>query len=124
MFSENAWHGHQRKTYVIDIDGTISETVANGEYKNAKPKKDFIKALQKAHRLGAYIILYTSRNMRTFNGNMGLINKYTSPILQEWLNKNKIPFDELYFGKPWGNSVKYIDDKLIDIDNFIKMNLD
>lgn len=120
LFSENSWHAYQRKTYVIDIDGTICETVTNGEYKNAKPKKEFVNALQKAHELGAYIILYTSRNMRTFNGNIGLINKYTSPILQEWLQKNKIPYDELYFGKPWGNSVNYIDDKLIDIQKFIK----
>ena len=32
--------------------------------------------------------------MRSFNGNIGLINKYTSSILNNWLFKNDIPYDE------------------------------
>ena len=40
--------------------------------------------------------------MRSFNGNIGLINKHTSLTLNKWLLKHNIPFDELYFGKPWG----------------------
>ena len=68
----------------------------------------------------ANIILYTSRNMRSFQGNIGLINKYTSRILHEWLESKGIPYDELHFGKPWGNgNLNYIDDKLISIPEFI-----
>ena len=66
-----------------------------------------------------YIILSTSRNMRTFRGSLGLINKITAPILIKWLKENEIPYDELYFGKPWGNGVSYIDDKGLLIDSFI-----
>tara|TARA_Y100001978_G_C23473785_1_gene328223 strand:- start:464 stop:646 length:183 start_codon:yes stop_codon:yes gene_type:complete len=58
--------------------------------------------------------------MRTFSGNIGLINKYTSCTLNQWLKDNNVPFDELYFGKPWGEgSLNYIDDKLIKINEFI-----
>ena len=47
-----------------------------------------------------HIILFTSRNMRSFQSNIGLINKYTLPQLITWLNKHKIPYDEIQVGKP------------------------
>ena len=50
---------------------------------------------------GTYIILFTSRNMRSFGGNIGLINKYFE-YLTRWLEDKNVPYDELYFGKPWG----------------------
>ena len=62
-------------------------------------------------------ILYTSRNVRTFKGNIGLINKYTSVVLLEWLKNNNVPYDEIYFNKPWGfGDLNYIDDKFLSID--------
>ena len=57
--------------------------------------------------------------MRSFNGNIGLINKHTSTILNSWLLKNDIPYDELYFGKPWGKDLSYIDDKSLSIKRFL-----
>ena len=44
---------------------------------------------------GAKIVLYTSRNMNSYNGNIGLINKHTATILSEWLEKWNIPYDEI-----------------------------
>ena len=58
--------------------------------------------------------------MRTFKGSLGLINKITGPILLKWLSDNDIPYDEIYFGKPWGNAVSYIDDKNLSIEDFVK----
>ncbi len=59
--------------------------------------------------------------MRSFNGNIGLINKYTSKVLLAWLSENDIPYDEIYFGKPWGKEgLKYVDDKLLSINDFLK----
>ena len=49
--------------------------------------------------MGFYIILNTSRNMRTYNGNIGLINKNTAKV--HYLEKYDIPYDEIYYGKPW-----------------------
>ena len=60
--------------------------------------------------------------MRSFNGNIGLINKYTSLTLNKWLLRNDIPSDELYFGKPWGKDLSYIDDKSLSIKRFINSN--
>lgn len=119
LLGENSWLGNQVKTLVVDIDNTLCEKENGKDYSDAKPIQEVCDALRKANNEGNYIVLFTSRNMRSFNGSLGLINKYTAPKLLNWLNKNKIPFDEIYFGKPWGNNVKYIDDKSLSIKEFI-----
>ncbi|MDC3029611.1 hypothetical protein OA176_01265 [Prochlorococcus sp. AH-716-P13] len=119
LLSENDFNGHQRKTLVFDIDGTICDEPLNGDYSKCEPFKDTCEKLRYQDSIGTYIILYTSRNMRSFNGNIGLINKYTSFTLNKWLLKNNIPFDELYFGKPWGKDLSYIDDKSLSIQEFL-----
>lgn len=121
LLSENDFKGHQRKTIVVDIDGTLCSFPKDGDYINCDVISKVCNNLKKEDKKGTYIILFTSRNMRSFRGNIGLINKYTSTILRKWLEDNSIPYDELYFGKPWGNgNLAYIDDKLISIDLFLK----
>jgi len=120
ILGENAWYAHQIGTLVVDIDGTLCGPSFKGDYTLVKPLSQVCNALRKANKLGLYIILFTSRNMRSFKGSLGLINKYTSPILLDWLLQNDIPFDEIYFGKPWGEDISYIDDKAISIGDFIK----
>tara|TARA_B100000575_G_C23054726_1_gene607146 strand:+ start:22 stop:1116 length:1095 start_codon:yes stop_codon:yes gene_type:complete len=122
LLSENDFNGHQRKTIVVDIDGTFCGKPINGDYSKCKPIEKVCEKLRYENSIGTYIILYTSRNMRSFNGNIGLINKYTSTILNSWLLKNNIPYDELYFGKPWGKDLSYIDDKSLPIKNFLNSN--
>ncbi len=120
LIGENGFDAHQRKTLVVDIDNTLCKKDATQQYSEAIPIMKVCDALRKADKLGVYIILFTSRNMRTFKGSIGLINKFTAPIIFKWLSENKIPYDEIYFGKPWGNSLSYIDDKNISIENFLK----
>lgn len=61
--------------------------------------------------------------MRTYEGNVGKINVNTLPVLIEWLNKNNIPYDEIYMGKPWcGTEGFYVDDKAIRPDEFVKLS--
>ena len=120
LIGENGFDAHQRKTLVVDIDNTLCKKDKTQKYSEAIPISKTCEALRKADKLGAYIILFTSRNMRTFKGSIGLINKITAPTILRWLSENKIPYDEIYFGKPWGNSLSYIDDKNISIENFIK----
>ena len=119
LLGENAWDSHQIKTIIVDIDNTICKKENHEPYSKAKPIKKFCSALKDAFEEGYYIILFTSRNMRSFKGSLGLINKYTAPELIEWLSKNEIPYDEIYYGKPWGNSVEYIDDKFLSMKEFI-----
>lgn len=119
LISENDFNANQRKTLVVDIDGTLCDKPINGDYSKCIPIDKVLDKLKYEHSIGTYIILYTSRNMRSFRGNIGLINKYTSLTLNKWLFDNKVPFDELYFGKPWGNDLSYIDDKSLQINEFI-----
>ncbi len=117
--SENDFSGHQRNTLVVDIDKTICHAPPNKDYSKCKPIESICSKLREENEKGTYIILFTSRNVRTFRGNIGLINKYTNPVLLEWLKINDIPFDEIYFNKPWGyGNLNYIDDKYLSIEDF------
>ena len=122
IIGENGFSGHQRKTLVVDVDKTICESPPGKDYSKCIPIESVCKKLRKENNKGTYIILYTSRNVRTFKGNIGLINKYTNPVLIEWLKNNDIPYDEIYFNKPWGfGDLNYIDDKFLSIEEF-KLN--
>lgn len=110
------------KKIIIDLDDTICVT-NNGDYKNSKPKYSVIKKMQEYKYQGFKIVIFTSRNMRTHKGNIGLINANTLPIILTWLKKNNVPFDEVIVGKPWPSfGGFYVDDKAIRPDEFINLN--
>lgn len=115
----------QEKVIVIDVDGTLTGGRAAGQSYaevNALPS-----VVQKIHSLkmqGYWIILYTSRNMRTYDGNIGRIMRHTAPVLMEWLARHEVPYDELHFGKPWcGHDGFYVDDRAIRPQEFVTLNL-
>ena len=63
--------------------------------------------------------------MNSYGGNLGLINANTSVIMQDWLKKWNIPYDEIFFGKPWpGHRGLYIDDRAVRPDEFLKYSYD
>ncbi len=75
--------------------------------------------------LGFTIAFFSARNMKTFEGNIGIINVKTLPEIIEWLEKNDIPFDEVLVVKPWcGEGEFYADDKAIRPQEFIVLNYD
>ena len=112
------------KRLIFDIDDTLCHT-ENGDYKNAKPIAAMVEKLRDYHRQGFTIVLNTSRNMRTYAGNIGEINKNTLPIIIDWLAKHDIPYDEIYVGKPWcGFEGFYIDDKAIRPEEFLDLSYD
>ncbi|HBE4094347.1 TPA: capsular biosynthesis protein [Escherichia coli] len=111
------------KRIIFDLDNTISFT-DGGIYRNAKPNVELILKMKEYKKNGFEIIISTSRNMRTYNGNVGLITANTLPIIIEWLNENDVPFDEIYVGKPWcGYEGFYVDDRAIRPDEFIKLSI-
>lgn len=119
LISENSALAHQRRTLVVDIDNTICANPQNHDYSTCVPIQNIVDSLRRHHENGAYIILFTSRNMRTFNGSIGLINKYTAPVILDWLKSHSIPYDEIVYGKPWGTGeLNYLDDKNISLDRF------
>ncbi len=113
-------------TFVCDIDGTLCPIKKHEEkYENLVPHKKILARLKYYHDNGAKIVLFTSRNMNSYNGNIGLINKNTAKILLEWLDKWKIPYDEIIYGKPWpGKKGFYIDDRTVRPDEFLNYNVD
>ncbi len=114
------------KVVVIDIDGTLCEIKSKEQsYLDVIPKFNILEKLNKMKQERFYIILYTSRQMRTYDGNIGKINANTGKILFQWLEKYDIPFDEIYFGKPWcGKNGFYVDDKAIRPSEFEKLSYD
>lgn len=111
-------------TLVVDIDGTLCDIkTPKQSYAELAPKAAIIDKLRKYQANGYRILLFTSRNMKTYNNNLGLINKHTAPVLLEWLAKWDVPYDEILFGKPWPrNKGFYIDDRAVRPDEFLRMS--
>ncbi|MBS7238818.1 MAG: capsular biosynthesis protein [Acetatifactor sp.] len=118
MFSEYS--------FVFDIDGTICKIKGKGErYEDLVPYPEIVEKMRYYKEQGAKIILYTSRNMNSYNGNLGMINAHTAPILLEWLKKWDIPYDEIVYGKVWpGHKGFYVDDRTIRPNEFLSCNIE
>ena len=113
-------------SFVFDIDGTLCPIKKKEEkYEDLIPYPEMLAKLRYYHDRGAKIVLYTSRNMNSYNGNLGLINKYTAETLHDWLKKWDIPYDEIVFGKIWpGHKGFYVDDRTVRPDEFLNRNVD
>jgi capsule biosynthesis phosphatase len=107
------------KRIVIDIDGVIAQKNSDKEYSELQPDTDVLNSMHEYKNKGFYIILYTARNMRTYEGRLGKINANTAPVLLDWLSEHEVPYDEIRLGKPWcGNEGYYIDDRAIRPSEF------
>ncbi len=115
-----------RKTIVVDIDGTLCPLKKpTEEYKDLVPFVEVIFKLKEYRRNGFEIILHTSRNMRTYNGDVTKILQYTQPVLESWLDSWQIPYDKLIVGKPWaGDHGFYIDDRSVRPREWISNSFD
>lgn len=112
---------YEGMTFILDIDGTICPIKKKEEkYEDLIPYPNIVEKIRMYHDSGAKIVLFTSRNMNSYNGNIGLINKNTAKILLKWLEQWNIPYDEILYGKPWpGHKGFYVDDRTIRPDEFI-----
>jgi capsule biosynthesis phosphatase len=113
IFASNISSSHKKYRFCFDIDNTLlSYPDIVGDYTTVRPinrNVNFVKAL---HKQGHTIILYTARRMKTHNGNVGKVQADIAKITIDSLNKYHIPYDELYFGKPYADF--YIDDLAIN----------
>lgn len=116
---------YKEYTFVFDIDGTICPIKQKGEaYQDLVPYKNIVEKIRFYKQNGAKIVLFTSRNMNSYNGNLGLINKNTAKVLLEWLDKWEIPYDEILYGKPWpGHNGFYVDDRTVRPDEFLQCSV-
>lgn len=113
-------------TFIFDIDGTLCPIKKSDErYEDIVPYADMLQKLRGYKAGGAKIVLFTSRNMNTYGGNLGLINKTTAKVLAAWLEKWDIPYDEIIYGKPWpGHKGLYVDDRTVRPDEFLNCTVE
>lgn len=113
-------------SFIFDIDGTICPIkLPNEKYEDLIPYPEMVEKIRLLKKEGFRIVLFTARNMRTYDGDIEKILMYTKPIIENWLEKWDIPYDEIICGKPWpGKEGFYVDDRTIRPDELIKYNLE
>lgn len=108
--------------FCFDLDNTlVTHPIIPNDYKSVEPILETINYLKKLKENGHRIIIYTARRMRTHSGNIGSVIADIGQTTIETLKKFNIPYDELYFGKPYAHF--YIDDLMIDPKSDLNKNL-
>jgi len=102
--------------YVVDIDGTICESVSDGDYSKSIPMPDRIAKINKLYDEGNIIVYLTARGMGRYDDNIDLANKAFYELTANQLEQWGCKYHKLMLGKPSGNF--YIDDKGINSDDF------
>jgi capsule biosynthesis phosphatase len=112
----------ESKGLVLDIDGTLCPLRRKDEkYEDLVPYPGMLKKLKEYRDSGFRIILYSSRNMRTYRNNVGEINKNTLPLIIRWLERWNIVYDEIHIAKPWPGKVGYyVDDRSVRPREFLE----
>ena len=101
----------------LDIDGVLCRLREPGQaYADLNPVPGAIERLRSLKAAGHYLILMTARHMKTCGGNAGLAVARQGGTLFAWLEKHNIPYDEIWFGKPWADI--YIDDNALRFESW------
>lgn len=104
---------------VVDVDDTIS-THVNRDYENAIPHYPIITRLNAMRSAGWRIVYFTARGSISCDGDLERIERERRPVLEAWMTKHGVQYDELKFGKPIG--VYYIDDKALRPEEFMSLD--
>lgn len=112
-------------SFIFDIDGTICPIkLPNEKYEDLIPYPEMVKKIRSLKKRNFKIVLFTARNMRTYDQDLEKILLYTKPKIEKWLEKWDIPYDELICGKPWpGKEGFYVDDRTIRPDELLNHSL-
>jgi capsule biosynthesis phosphatase len=107
----------------LDLDGVICELKKEGQtYSDVLPIDGAVDKIQALKAAGHYIMINTARHMKSTNSNLGLLNAKVAKVTLDWLEKNNIPYDEIYFAKPWAEI--YIDDNAFRFQDWDSINGD
>ncbi len=99
------------KTYVIDIDGTISNCPM-GQYELSEPMMDRIAYINELYDRGHIIKYFTARGMGRHKDMVNKVYEDFYELTENQLNEWGCKYHELILGKPSGDV--YIDDKGIN----------
>lgn len=107
------------KRFCFDLDSTlVTKPRIEGDYSTVEPIEKNINFVRYLKNMGHTIIIYTARRMRTHKGNIGAVMADISKLTFNTLDEFEIPYDEVYFGKPWADF--YIDDLGVDCNHDIE----
>jgi capsule biosynthesis phosphatase len=96
----------------VDLDGVICPVKAPEEsYQTLEPLPGAVERIRELRSAGHYIIITTARNMATCESNLGKVVKNVGKLTLDWLERHRVEYDEIYFGKP--HAEIYIDDRAI-----------
>lgn len=102
---------------VFDVDDTICSNIRRLGYENCTPDYEVIKKINHLHdNLGFFITLHTARGMVSCNGDAEKIIAKNKKILEDWLERYDVHYDELIFCKPIADL--YVDDKALNVADF------
>ncbi|MFA6607779.1 MAG: capsular biosynthesis protein [Sphingomonas sp.] len=109
----------------MDVDGTLCPIKQDGQQYGDLPidaaMRDRLSALK---RDGWRILLFSSRGMRTHEGDLAALATHVYPVMVDWLDRNEVPYDELVLGKPWpGSDGFYVDDRAVRPREFVDLSL-
>ena len=112
------WRKAMEKTKIVfDVDDTICSNVRRLGYENCVPDFEVIKKINHLHDdLGFSIVLHTARGMVSCNGDIDKIIAKNKKVLEDWLEKYDVHYDELIFCKPIADL--YVDDKALNVAEF------
>lgn len=107
----------------VDLDGVICELRKTPEesYASLAPVPGAREALQALKSAGHTIIIHTARRMLTHEANVGRVVADVGATTLKWLEQHGIPFDEIYFGKPYAHF--YVDDNAVRFSDWEKLML-
>lgn len=99
-----------KKNYLIDIDGTITEDIPNeepGRMIDAKPFSDALETINSWYDFGHIITFFTSRT------------EAHRQITENWLHQNGFKYHNIIFGKPRGGNYHIIDNHIVRATRYL-----
>jgi uncharacterized HAD superfamily protein len=104
MFEKSPVFNDNKKNYLIDIDGTITDDIANefpDEMKICEPYDGACDMINSWYDEGHIITFFTSRT------------EEHREITNEWLNKHGFKYHHLLMNKPRGGNYHWIDNHVV-----------
>lgn len=101
---------HEKKNFLIDIDGTITEDIPNEEPQRMITSEPFADALQTINRWydeGHVIYFFSSRT------------ESLREITEVWLKKHGFKYHGILLGKPRGGNYHWIDNHIVRATRYI-----
>lgn len=107
---------------VFDFDDTICyHNDRDRSVDTARPIALTVDKMRRMKRDGWEIVIYTARGQKSCGGDLAKIEAKYRSVIEEWLARYEVPYDELLFGKPLGDL--YVDDKGVGLDKFCSMDM-